>query len=62
MFDKKHGERLIKCPRCHITMRKVIKHDVVLDVCTTCKGMWLDDQEIEKLIKLTSRGEHHGKE
>lgn len=34
-------------------MQKIEKRDVIIDVCKKCKGMWLDDQEIEKLIRLT---------
>lgn len=47
---KVHGEGVLECPRCRVGMRKVKKHDVILDVCRNCKGMWLDDQEIEKLL------------
>jgi ribosomal protein L37AE/L43A len=46
-------EALFVCPRCKITMQKIEKRDVIIDVCKKCKGMWLDDQEIEKLIRLT---------
>jgi uncharacterized C2H2 Zn-finger protein len=54
MFSKKHGEELLECPRCETKMRKIKKHDVILDVCKTCNGMWLDDNEINKLIALTN--------
>ncbi|MEK6839869.1 MAG: zf-TFIIB domain-containing protein [Nanoarchaeota archaeon] len=49
---KHHNEKLLLCPRCTIAMKKIKKHDVVLDVCAQCNGMWLDDQEIDKLMKI----------
>ena len=61
MFHKKKQEVLLVCPRCNIAMQKLEKHDVIIDVCKKCKGMWLDDQEIEKLIRLTQEGRQHGK-
>ena len=49
--DKKMEEKL-KCPRCNVFMKKIKKKDVVIDVCEKCKGMWLDDNEIEKLMNM----------
>jgi hypothetical protein len=40
------------CPRCHIYMKKVNKNGVTIDFCTKCRGMWLDDKEIDKLMTL----------
>ncbi len=42
----------LKCPRCNILMDKVTKKDVIIDVCKKCNGLWLDDQEINKLVQL----------
>ena len=56
MFTKKHGEDILECPKCKTKMRKIKKHDVIIDVCNKCKGMWLDDNEINKLIELTKDG------
>ncbi len=60
MFFKKtkFNEKLLKCPRCRIMMDKIKQNNVILDVCRSCNGMWLDDKEIEKLInkaKLTNK-------
>ena len=59
MFWKKKmnewGEIIIKCPYGHGEMRKIIKEDIIIDVCDTCKGMWLDDKEIDKLVALAAR-------
>lgn len=57
MFDifkkSKKGEVGLKCPRCGIIMKKFNKADVVIDICQRCRGMWLDDDEINKLVKLS---------
>ena len=52
MFGKKHGEELLMCPRCKVKMRKIKKGEVIIDVCRSCKGMWLDDKEIDKLVMI----------
>ena len=50
-IHKKSGEEYLLCPRCKIDMKKLIKNDVVIDVCKKCKGMWVDAGEIEKLAE-----------
>jgi len=40
------------CPRCHIYMKKIHKNGITIDFCTKCRGIWLDDKEVENLIKL----------
>jgi ribosomal protein L37AE/L43A len=40
------------CPRCHITMKKIKRNGVTIDFCTKCRGLWLDDKEIDKLVNL----------
>jgi len=42
----------LNCPRCSIVMRKLKKKDVIIDVCDKCNGMWLDDNEIHKLVEI----------
>lgn len=52
LFRKKHTDEAdLKCPRCGIVMKKINKSGVVIDICPKCNGMWLDDDEIGKLIK-----------
>ena len=49
-FKKKEfQEKELKCPRCEINMEKLRKYDVLIDYCKKCKGIWLDDKEIDKL-------------
>ena len=46
----------MQCPRCitaDLTDRD--RSGVQIDVCTTCRGVWLDRGELEKLISLATR-------
>jgi Zn-finger nucleic acid-binding protein len=53
----KTAEKKLKCPRCDVFMKKIKKGAVVIDVCQTCRGMWLDDNEIEKLVHMGEKNE-----
>ena len=59
VFKINYGEDLLDCPRWRGKMKKIKKRDVIIDVCKKCNGMWLDDNEIEKLLTFT--GEQNGK-
>ena len=48
----KHGEEMFQCPRCKVEMKKLKKKDVILDICKKCGGMWLDKDEIPRLVLL----------
>lgn len=51
--DVKTGESYLICPRCNVNMQKLVKNDVVIDVCRKCGGMWADAGELEKLANIT---------
>jgi Zn-finger nucleic acid-binding protein len=41
------------CPRCHTA--ELVEKDrtgVQIDICTSCRGVWLDRGELEKLIAM----------
>ncbi len=41
----------MNCPVCENSrMREVEKNGIMIDVCPTCKGVWLDRGELEKLM------------
>lgn len=41
----------MKCPRCETTILDERDRDgIVVDVCSSCRGIWLDRGELEKLI------------
>jgi len=39
----------MKCPRCGGELQEIEHHNVKIDQCTECKGVWLDAGEIELL-------------
>ncbi len=42
------GQR--KCPRCHVVMKEWEWRSTHVDVCPTCRGMWLDRWELQKIL------------
>ena len=41
----------MKCPLCDERMREVERYGVTIDICPSCKGVWLDRGELDKLIE-----------
>ncbi len=41
---------LLMCPNCNASMQEVKREDVAIDMCTACRGVWLDRGELEKLL------------
>lgn len=40
-----------ECPRCNASLREEDRHGVLVDVCPSGCGMWLDAGELELLAK-----------
>jgi Zn-finger nucleic acid-binding protein len=46
----------MKCPRCENTVLDERDRDgITVDVCASCRGLWLDRGELEKLIARAAR-------
>jgi Zn-finger nucleic acid-binding protein len=41
----------MQCPNCSTQMQLMQKYDVDIDYCPSCKGVWLDRGEIDKIAK-----------
>ncbi|MDG2519907.1 zf-TFIIB domain-containing protein [Caulobacter segnis] len=41
---------LLLCPNCNTSMQAVNRSGVELDMCPTCRGVWLDRGELEKIL------------
>jgi hypothetical protein len=41
---------LLMCPNCNASMTEIKRNDVAFDMCPTCRGVWLDRGELEKII------------
>ena len=46
---------LLMCPNCNASMSEVSRHGVAFDMCPSCRGVWLDRGELEKVI-ATAQG------
>lgn len=40
---------VLTCPVCQGTMREISRNGVQIDICTQCRGVWLDRGELEKI-------------
>jgi uncharacterized protein len=40
------------CPKCGHELETITIHHVDVDRCFHCNGLWLDDGEFEKLVKV----------
>jgi Zn-finger nucleic acid-binding protein len=50
----------MNCPKCNATLRErereiTAGEVVVMDICPSCGGIWLDKGELEKLTRLEDR-------
>lgn len=41
---------LMLCPNCNTSMSAVNRQGVEFDMCPTCRGVWLDRGELERLV------------
>jgi Zn-finger nucleic acid-binding protein len=42
---------LLLCPNCNASMQNVNRSGVELYMCPTCRGVWLDRGELEKILE-----------
>jgi uncharacterized protein len=51
----------MKCPNCNETLLMSDKNGIEIDYCPSCRGIWLDRGELDKIIERS--GAHYsGKE
>ena len=43
--------RVVVCPRDGARLVEVERNGVMIDACPTCRGIWLDRGELEKLVE-----------
>ncbi|MEI7833695.1 MAG: zf-TFIIB domain-containing protein [bacterium] len=48
----------MNCPVCDDRMRPVMRNGVEIDICPSCKGIWLDRGELDKLIAMEANGSY----
>lgn len=47
----------MKCPIDHVDLMMSERQGVEIDYCPTCRGVWLDRGELDKLIERAARDE-----
>jgi len=50
------GAASMRCPKCDTPLNSHTLHDVAVDECPTCHGMWLDAGELEALARWENAG------
>jgi len=46
----------MRCPKCGERLRSVTRHEVALDECPACQGIWLDRGELESIARRENEG------
>lgn len=47
----------MKCPICDVELLMADRQGIEIDYCPTCRGIWLDRGELEKLLERMSAQE-----
>ena len=47
---------LLMCPNCSSSMQTVNRSGVEFDMCPSCRGVWLDRGELEKILAEAREG------
>lgn len=48
LATKKEG---LNCPICHVSLTMTERKGIEIDYCPTCRGIWLDRGELDKIIE-----------
>jgi uncharacterized protein len=54
LYNTRRGDKYsdMQCPKCLAQMQLMQRHEVDIDYCPACKGVWLDRGEIDKIAKI----------
>lgn len=42
----------MRCPKCGMPLLEIDYKAIKIDECSNCKGIWLDNQELDAILKL----------
>lgn len=45
----------MKCPNCNETLLMTERHNIEMDYCPNCRGVWLDKGELDKMLHHASQ-------
>ena len=46
----------LECPKCHGVMRTYARAGLIVELCEDCRGIFLDQGELERLIEAEGGG------
>jgi uncharacterized protein len=46
---------MLLCPVCKIVLKNTLRSGVSIDFCPQCRGIWLDRNELDKIIERTAK-------
>jgi phage FluMu protein Com len=46
----------LRCPKCTCLLETYSFHEILLERCSKCAGIWLDKGELETIIRKVTRG------
>jgi uncharacterized protein len=46
---------MLLCPVCKIVLKNTLRSDVSIDFCPQCRGIWLDRNELDKIIERSAK-------
>jgi len=46
----------MRCPKCGERLRTTTRHEVAVDECPACHGIWLDHGELERIAEREREG------
>lgn len=49
-------QALMRCPKCGTKLNTVEHHNITVEECPSCQGMWLDRGELEILAQRENEG------
>ncbi len=55
-LERERAAHKRKCPNCGADLREQDHHGLKIDVCPECRGVWLDQGELELLEKYNEGG------
>jgi hypothetical protein len=47
------------CPTCGTKMNEIEKYGIEIDTCPSCRGVWLDGGELDKIIERVGKEEKY---
>ena len=50
----------MKCPNCNETLLMTQRNNIEIDYCPSCRGVWLDKGELDKMLEYADQPVSYG--